>query len=290
MEDSKKYGVINFETGEIVEDARLALLQDGDVVLRKRQLDYAAKKKARYEHSESFIWILFEYGKPLVPNVSRANLTRLIFAATHWSEGYVSLTPDRLREELGLNRNQWSTFLKEVEGYLWEKDGALHLSDQLFFKGEISTDKNYTRLFSGFFHLLYREADGKIAQSNIGYVLQMIPFLNRQTNILAHNKKEQDADVVLPFALRDYCNAIGYDVSHLSRLRKVLSAIKVNGEPVVGFFNSTQEFKADGDYIIINPRLCFGGDRNAEGYKNACALFDSVKDSDATQKKLPYKI
>lgn len=64
MKNKRELIVVDPDTGEVLDPARVVYLDDGDQVIRKAQRDYAAKKKARYEDTTSFVWAFFKYGKP----------------------------------------------------------------------------------------------------------------------------------------------------------------------------------------------------------------------------------
>ena len=101
----------------------------------------------------------------------------------------------------------------------------------------------------------------------------MIPYLNRQTNILANNPHEQDIDHLEYITFKDFCTKVGYDVSHSSRLKNELSKFRIYGELVVGFFNNITELVPKGKYVILNPRLFYGGERKQKNHRIISQLF-----------------
>ena len=76
----KIYYEIDEDTGELkpTED-NLVALQEGDIVRRKKQLEYAQIASNAKSDGGSFVWLLFNYGKDLFPGVSAANLTMMRF-------------------------------------------------------------------------------------------------------------------------------------------------------------------------------------------------------------------
>ena len=105
----------------------------------------------------------------------------------------------------------------------------------------------------------------------------MIPYLNRQTNILSNNPNEQDIDHVEYITFKDFCDKVGYDSSHSSRLRKALSKFRIYGELVVGFFDNLSTLSPNGKYVVVNPRLFYGGERKRKGHQAISKLFNEEK-------------
>lgn len=255
-------------------------LHEGDRVIRKAQMDYLQKKETRRQFLTDFFWMLFEYGRPLPLDISISYLPCLVMAISFASKiGLIGRKQD-LQRYLDLNKNQWGSFWKEAteKGLLLQKENAIYLNVQYFRKGDIQASSNFTRVFSDCFHTLYDEvAASQVKRRYLGYLLQMIPFLNRQTNMLSYNRTEQNSDHVICMTFHEYCDSIGYDRSHASTLRRQLSNFRVDGELIVGFFDDLSTLSVNGKYVLLNPKLCFGGDINIGGYENACALFAAEK-------------
>ena len=108
----------------------------------------------------------------------------------------------------------------------------------------------------------------------------MIPYLNRQTNILSRNQHEQDIDRIEYMTFKEFCDIVGYDSSHSARLSKDLSQFRIYGELAVGFFDDLSELKPKRKYVVVNPHLLFGGEREQKAYKDICKLFKAEKESE----------
>ena len=105
----------------------------------------------------------------------------------------------------------------------------------------------------------------------------MIPYVNRQTNILCCNQKEQIIDNVAPITFSEFYEKQGNDKTHVSRLKKKLQEFRIDGELVVGFFNSLNELTPNGKYAVVNPKLFYGGDRTSITYMKIQQLFTDEK-------------
>ena len=46
----------------------------------------------------------------------------------------------------------------------------------------------------------------------------------------------------------------------------------------VGFFDDLSELKPNGKYVVVNPHVLFGGERELKAYKDICKLFEDEKE------------
>lgn len=154
---------------------------------------------------------------------------------------------------------------------LYEKNESVYINDELFSKGKIKTDLNYTRLFCNYIQNLYEACGSANDHKQLAYLFKMIPFINRETNILCLNPWEKTKKDIRPMRLGDFCDLIGYDRRNISRLSKDLLKIKINGESALGFF--VQNLDKETWVTIINPKLYFGGDKTKELFEQQYKLF-----------------
>ena len=89
----------------------------------------------------------------------------------------------------------------------------------------------------------------------------MLPYLNREHNILCTNPDEENIETVEAISLQDFCKIIKYDESNASRLRKEFDGIcfpfKGSEEKLCSFFldgNSPRK-----TIVCINPHLVYSG-------------------------------
>lgn len=257
---SKIYYELDEETGELklTEDILVAL-NEGDVVRRKKQIEYASIAYNAKNNNGNFVWLLFNYGKDLFPNISAANLTRLMYAATFCNSDGSIMSKQSLRTQMNLNRSRWSEFWKEMtdNNILYESDNMVYVRKEFVSKGAIDTNKNYTRLFCEYVQRLYEGCDSSSAHKQLSYIFKIIPFINRRTNTVCMNPMEQNEQNIQPMRLGDFCDAIGYERKNARRLAKELLDIRINGELAVGFFVSSMDEKTW--LLVVNPKLYFGG-------------------------------
>ena len=257
---SKIYYELDLETGELLPaTSRVIALEDGDVVRRKKQIQHATINYQAKNNNGNFVWLLFNYGKDLFPNVSAANITRLMYAATFCHDDGSIMSKATLRDQMKLNRARWSEFWNEMteNDILYEKDGLVYINSQYATKGSITTNKNYTRLFCEYVQQLYESCDSAGDHKQLSYIFKIIPFINRRTNTVCMNPMEQDERNIQPMRLGDFCEAVGYDKNNARRLASELLKIRINGELAVGFFVSSMDEKTW--LLVANPKLYFGG-------------------------------
>ena len=256
----KIYYEIDPETGEIkpTEDI-IVKIEHGDRLIRKVQAEHSAIiHKAKNENGR-FVWLLFKYGEALFPNLSAANLTRLMYAATFCDEDSIIMSKQELKEKMKLNRARWAEFWDEVvaNNILYEKNKVVYVNTEVFSRGNISTDTNYTRLFCEYVQQLYEQCESANTHKQLSYLFKIIPFVNRRTNIVCFNPAEQDERRIKYMRLGDFCEVLGYDKKNARRLAKDLLNIRINNELAVGFF--VTDMSEDKWIMIVNPRLYFGG-------------------------------
>lgn len=268
---SKTYYELDDDTGELklVTDNLIAL-QEGDRIYHKENIELAKIQYAAKNENGSFVWLLFKYGEDLFPNLSAANLTRLIYAATFCDESGLIMSKQALKNSMGLNRARWSEFWNEVEqnNILYEKNGNVYINQSMFHNGNISTEQNYTRLFCEYIRGLYEQCDSTDTHKQLSYLFKIIPFVNRRTNIVCFNPTEQREEKIKFMRLGDFCDAIGYDRKNARRLAKDLLKIRINNELAIGFF--VTDMSEDKWIIVINPKVYFGGkyDTLFQKYRN----------------------
>lgn len=186
-----------------------------------------------------------------------------------------------MQANLNLDKNQQTTFLNQTlqSGLLSQEGSAFLVNPQIISRGEYDTGSDHIRIFSDFYRKLCESTRHQADLNRIYYFLQMIPYLNRQTNILSYNQTEQDLERVVYMSFNEFCKKIGYNTAHSAKLKKQLLDFRVYSELVIGFFDNISELIPRGKNAVLNPKLCFGGDRSNSQYKDICALFEDEKDA-----------
>ena len=248
------------------------------------QTKYVVNKEKQTFNSD-FTWIVFEYGKELLPNIKDQSLVRLIYLSTICD--YDGILPPKsvIKKKLKLSDKYWSYFFKEMRSNNLiledEETGALCLNKDFFIKGslkEMSDKRDCTRLFCNFIQDVYDACDNIKSINQISYLYKLIPFVNRRTNIVCYNPKEQDPEKVYPITLGEFCDMIGYSRKNARRLVSDLLSLKCNGQNLIGFF--VTNMNQTSWKIIVNPHIYYGG-QNDKIYKEQIALLTDYNPQEA---------
>lgn len=248
------------------------------------QTKYVVNKEKQTFNSD-FTWIVFEYGKELLPNIKDQSLVRLIYLSTICD--YDGILPPKsvIKKKLKLSDKYWSYFFKEMRSNNLiledEETGALCLNKDFFIKGslkEMSDKRDCTRLFCNFIQDVYDACDNIKSINQISYLYKLIPFVNRRTNIVCYNPKEQDPEKVYPITLGEFCDMIGYSRKNARRLVSDLLSLKCNGQNLIGFF--VTNLNQTSWKIIVNPHVYYGG-QNDKIYKEQIALLTDYNPQEA---------
>lgn len=265
---------VNRETGEILSETMRTAEQDvGWIKHCERLAEEEMKKyfyKKKVDELGNFVWLLYNINAALNIGLGSANLTRIIYLATFMNydnylayDNGVKIKSSKVGELLRTGRRATQQFLSEAVGCgALTKDGTyIKLSDSIFAKGKLNDiiiDKNAMRLYADGVRRLYEAATPKEHKS-LSYVFQAIPYVNLNFNILCTNPWEYNKSNISYLNLTGYCERVGYDPSNAKRLKSQLINIRVADECVFGFMET-----GDGNYIIMNPRIFYAGDKTDE--------------------------
>ena len=276
--------ILNEDTGEIIDikdskDLTIIIGKRGGRYIGPKQAEFLKQRSLRYADNTPFVWANFKYNKPFHPDIEDANIPKMIFLATFCNNvGYVMGKQD-ITDMLNISYNLSKKFrdnLTEQKVLFFKRDLAF-ISPRSFYKGKLKdTGTSYIRIYEEYNQKLYQSCT-TTQHKQLSYVYRMIPYLNRQTNILSYNQQEQEIKHIVNMSVKDFCRKVGYKPSHSARLRNCLSQFRVNGELAVGFFNDLTQLIPDGKYIVVNPNLFYGGEKTTNNYKQISKLFKEEK-------------
>ena len=292
------YSIIDNDTGEIIR------LMDGlnEIVISsckdyKQRRDYL-KRKEEYEEKEafrkmeldelgSFIWSTYHLMQITTPKeIKQSNITRLMYIATYLDyDGFLveddlfskrkPLTNSKIRELMNLSKGAFSNFYNQVllnTKIFQIKDGKYKINKELFSRGtlnsfniaKMSKENEYImRIYINGVREMYSKATPS-SHKTLSYLFQIIPYVNRQYNIVCYNPLETDLKLIKPMTLGEFCKIIGYDESHSNRLFSILfepmfSTSSGTIQPAVRYVTTKSSSKKTYN-IFINPRVYYAGD------------------------------
>ena len=274
-EARKRTYIIDEKTGEYIEFIEW---REGDSLRTKEQIEFFFDKMERYADKTDFIWVKFVYNRDFYAPISFENFSRLMYFASFCGlDGYVMTDVD-IKSMLNINGNQIKAFRKEFFGEAIINDKSrLYLNEKYFGKGKINEpDRNYGRLFTKTTRQLYESCENTSEHAYLSYFFRMIPFLNRQTNILCRNQQEQEKEHVAYMTINEFFDLIKR--THHARIKAQLQKYRINDELVIGFFDTLDILTLKGKYAVINPLLYYGGDRTQQNYKDIRKIFTDEKE------------
>lgn len=244
------------------------------------QAEYKRKMYARNAsgYSDRFVWATYELLAPWFSEVSHSDIVRMVFLATYISyNGYLSggnhraLNVKDVKRLIGLSDRRfydfWSTTTKAH--LLCEKDGKIYADSKVFRKGELRpavvskyAEKGvyFTRLYADAVRQLYRAVPASFVRV-ASYIFQVMPFVNREFNIVCHNPLETDLEKVQPLKLSEFCELVGYNKRGSRRLLGQLAGMRitVDGEEQSAVSYEKYPARQLTYGIFINPNIYYAG-------------------------------
>lgn len=283
VHDDSSFVAVKEGTGEIVEGTYQPI-EYGSKVITPEQLqaqrDYAIRKRelndlhnALKEFGGKFFWA---NGAEQFKDIDPATVVRLFYLLTYLQYDDYSLRISKSKEPfkksqlakiLGVSKRTADYFWKEVSPkYLIECDGYIFaVKNNIFIRGELSRDEiqiklDYFRIYCLGVRELYKAclpSDHK----RLGYIFQILPYINREYNIICHNPYETDINQIKPMNIREFCELIGYSIANANKLFQTYKEIRFRVD------DHTERFVSvvyDGlnkmtGKLIINPRILYHG-------------------------------
>lgn len=261
------------ETGEIGQQ-----LLEGSLVLtpedqerqqkEKERIREAAKMRSEKElnrhrnRNERFYFVAADNSLDLQP----IDAARLIFLSTYVgydSDQLFSGYKDRrmkksdLPKILEVSPDTSERFWKAVSPmYITEDpEGYLHVNKDWICRGRLKEFKQYQQFYDGAIRKLYRTATSG-SKKRIGYVFNMLPWINREWNVLSENPHEEDLNAVQPLSVSEFCMITGLDPSNIQRTLRQFQSIRFQTDRGLERFCSVVD---NGAEIVINPSVLYVG-------------------------------
>lgn len=206
--------------------------------------------------------------------VRPATMARLVYLATFLDYGgYLKTNLHRkmrrsdLEGILRLKKSETYKFWNEVKDkyLLEEENGDLSMREEFSCRGELSLGGRYQQIFVDSVRALYQKT-APTQHKYLGYVFQVLPFVNIEYNILCTNPMEKNLDLVDPISIDDFCAAVGYSKDQRARLMRVYASITF---PVDGKQEHFCAFVTNGadigsTKIFVNPHILYHGKQDVQ--------------------------
>lgn len=207
-------------------------------------------------------------------DVRPATMARLVYLATFLDyEGHLKTNLHKkmkrsdLESVLQLKKSEKYKFWNEVKGiYVFEDEhGFLCMCSDFSCKGKLPYGGRYQQVFVNSVRQLYRKTSAT-QHKYLGYVFQMLPFVNVEYNILCSNPSEEELDLIDPITIDGFCSAIGYSKDQRARLMRVYSNItfRIDGRQEQFCAFVTHGADIGRTKIFVNPHILYHGKKNIQ--------------------------
>lgn len=275
---------INTRTGEIHKALNLLTPEGSHVLTPEDQQRNRERKEQREQNqrrknaSNEFGDFYFMRSEQEFPELSPQTLARLIYLETYIAYAdktakhknklmktrKTQMRREDLPEVLKVSRSLADEFWNEVSPkYVTaDEEGLLYSNSEVFIRGTLKKKEftAYQKFYKNGIQSVYLSLKPS-KHRYLGYVYQMLRFVNFEFNVLCFNPDETNRDKIEPMTVRQFCDEIGFDVSNWCRLENVYRNLRFKvGDNLEKFcaFVTDGGNKAD-MRIIVNPRIIYGG-------------------------------
>ena len=283
----RHYHIIDTATGEVVGDKTLKEGQTFRVVDTNSTEAFKRKKDGELRLIDPYYHILYEYGKPLYPNLTPLERARLLLLGSYLTYGHKLFDDNRNKIKKSSLTKIWNTSnraeinktfnkLKNL-GYIdIDEEGYIVLNEELMVKGSVEPPKSktYTRIFGEKLQDVW-EATPVRKRKQLGYLVALIPYLHYDTNILVKNPAERDTDKLEPLSWTEIAEICGIEAEskNINRFMRDLTSFKWNTKQIVAEFGTRSPRKYR---VLVNPILTYAGSSLKE-WEKVVKIFDTLK-------------
>lgn len=284
MSKGRKTANVDMNTGEIMGYGRWK--SDAQILA---EIKYAKKQRIKEQQQstverikDKFIWSYFEEQKKMFPELKPQDISRLIYIATYcdYNDNILKIKGKlidniKLKNIMMLSDPQYYNWYKLMIklGYIEKIEDKYKLNSNFFSKGGLIQNGNTTRIFINTIRNLYENLKCT-DHYKLGYLLQLIPYINPYNNALVENISEKDPNKLKPLKLSYLANILGYSKKNIKKLANELLSIKYGEKqiPLIGLL-ALNSLNVENMFIIINSKLFFGG--NVDQYNNILEMFEN---------------
>ena len=226
------------------------------------------------------------YDELLILNIDKQYMTRFIYLCTyigfndnkiHWGKSNNGLATEKdLQDILNLK----DTAFKETKKILLKhkliainEDKTITINKKYCKKGNVNRNlRGGIRMFEYGIKELYENAK-PTEHKRLGMLMQLLPTVNYEYNILCANPTETDRSKIIPLTIKDICRIVGYEEKNSKRLQKELIKIRIDNKAVVMVHTTSGMDTKETEAISINPQVYYKG-HNRHALKYLLMLFD----------------
>lgn len=274
-DENGKELAVNMNTGEVTDAITITVPVGTTVRTPEQQKAYKefkaheAKTFFRRKMMDELGYFYFVLCEHKLGKLSAETAARLIYLCTYLDYNKNFMLTQRqhmkksdLQEVLGLSTGTTFKFWKEVNPqYIIEDvDGLKLISDDIT-RGTITdSKKSYQRFYIDAIRKVYLETK-PTRHRHLGYVYQVLPFINFEYNIICWNPEEKVLDNIKPLTVAEFCGFIGYNAGDYKKLLKLYRQITFEINNQREYFLTFVMNEADAEHIriFVNPRIIYSG-------------------------------
>lgn len=138
-------------------------------------------------------------------------------------------------------------------------ESGLYLTEA-FYRNN-SSNKNRVKLYKRTIQQMYKKLP-PTKHRYFGYVVQLVPLINFEWNVVCHNPQETNRYHLQPLSFKEVCKELGYEYTNSGELRKALTSpiFEWQGykQALCGFFEMNTEYGTQKS-MVVNPNILFAG-------------------------------
>jgi len=281
---------VNPKTGEVMDfEGKTVYIQTEEEKQKTRDYFNQAKEREekakiineKYKDYGNFIWNVYNINQQIFPQLKASNITRLMFLSTYLNyDGYLMfnqktiMTKENMFKLLKLSDREFRSFYKDMieNKMLCIKEDKIYINEDMFGKGKLRNtviakfsdkEKYITRLYIDGVRDLYDKSTPH-SHKTLSYLFQILPYVNRQYNIVCFNPLEEDLKEVQGMSLGQFCETIGYSNHNSSQLFRYLFEPQfiINGKLTTAMRYVVDKGLDKSTYsMYINPRVYYAGNK-----------------------------
>ena len=210
-----------------------------------------------------FIFVQGDMLAELLPETA----ARLVFIATYLRHGNSvpmltqrkAVTRNDVPDLLGVSARTVCNMVTDAKGIMtFDSSGRVCLDERVLCRGTLPRQHAlYHRIKINPIRNIWQTLTSN-QHRYLGYVFQMLPYLNIQHNVLCWNPGETDYDLIDFMSFHEFVDLVGYNASNASRLKSACSNIQFGIEEeraaLCAFVNVGRSTR-----VIVNPDVAYAG-------------------------------
>lgn len=259
--------------------------RDGEIKIKAGATVYTVEEKENYkkireiESMREYIHIdsanhggftFLKTNNDILKSMKPETVGRLVYLSTYLDfdtqqlmvEPYVPMKKKDLQYFLNIGETKVKHFCNECSSYgVMRIDDKKHLYlNDIFFKGK-STSKERIKIYCKTIRELYRHLPPK-HHKYFGYIIQLVPWINYEWNIICKNPLEYDYKKIIPLSVKEICGFIGYNEKNSYRFKEAITKcfFEWGGQPAAMCGTITTDVgNGMREGLVVNPHLIFHG-------------------------------